>query len=222
VQIRGRLGITIADIDPEVQARLNLRRDSGVVITNISPGGVAASAGFQVGDIVLAVGNTNVSEVAELQRAILDVPLNASVSVRIQRDAQEMTITTTLPAQTALDGLENLVPPELRDRLQALLDSGQLAANQWQQMLRLYNARHENVRVGRVESVNPGIVPPTFIVTFTPDGGDSDISTELRGNTQIRRGRDIIQPADLRPNEFIIVLSQDGGQSAFLVLAFGP
>jgi len=221
VQSRGRLGVTIIQIDPQVQERLQLRRDEGVAITNVVPGSPADKAGLHMGDIVLAVGRTNITDVAGLQRAILDVPINESVDLRIQRGAGELTITTTLPAQTNLEGLENLIPPELRERLQALLDSGTLPANQLQQLLRLYQARIENVRVGRVKSVNPGFVPPTFVVTYAPYSGGADVSTELRGNTTVRRGRDVIQPADLRPNEFIIVLSQDGGQSAFLVLAFG-
>jgi membrane-associated protease RseP (regulator of RpoE activity) len=219
--LRGRLGVTIQQVNAQVQQRLNLTRDNGVVVTSVVEDSAASRAGLEMGDIILFIGATSTPTVESLQGAILLAPTNQTTSIGILRGSEQLTLTATLPPQSNLEGLGNLLPQELRDRLQRLIDEGTLPPEQLQQLLRLYAARGDNVRVGTVKSVNPGIVGGTFILTMTPSGGGSDTTTELNNATSIRRGATAIQPGDLRPNELVLTISMNNGQSAFLVYALG-
>ena len=217
----GRLGVTVQQITPQLQQRLNLTRDSGVVVTEVMPDSPAAAAGVQRGDVILAIGATSVGTVQELQRAVLAAPVNQPVEISIQRGNDQIMLSQTLPPQANLDGLGNLIPEELRQRLQELIDGGAITAERLQQLLRLYQTRGDAIRVGNVESVNPGIVGGTFIITMTPLSGGSSVTVQTNQQTSIVRGTTSIQPGQLERGELLLVISMDNGQTAFQVLSLG-
>jgi hypothetical protein len=76
------------------------------------------------------------------------------------------------------------------------------------------------VRVGTVESVNPGIVGGTFILTVKPYAGGDNVAVELNQRTSRPAGT-TIQPGELRKSEIVMVISMDGGQTAYGVFATG-
>jgi len=60
---RGWLGVGIQSVTPEIATSLGLKEPKGAIVANIVPDGPAAKAGFQPGDVVVAVrdGNAGVS-----------------------------------------------------------------------------------------------------------------------------------------------------------------
>lgn len=67
----GSLGLALAELDDEVRARLGLDSDtSGVAVVGVDPEKPAASRGISVGDVILAVGQTRISNLAELRDAL--------------------------------------------------------------------------------------------------------------------------------------------------------
>jgi membrane-associated protease RseP (regulator of RpoE activity) len=217
----GRLGITVQQITPQLQQRMNLQRDSGVVVMDVAQNGPGASAGLQRGDVILTVGATNVGTVLELQRAILAAPTLQAVEIGIQRGANQMTVSAVLPSQANLEGLGDLLPEELRQRVQELIEKGAVSAEQLQQFLRLYQNRGQGVQVGIVESIDPGTAAGTFTITMSPYLGGSDATVELNEKTSILRGLKRIQANEIEEGEIVLVLSNDNGVSAFQVMAFG-
>jgi hypothetical protein len=200
---------------------MNLQRDSGVVVMDVAQNGPGASAGLQRGDVILTVGATNVGTVLELQRAILAAPTLQAVEIGIQRGANQMTVSAVLPSQANLEGLGDLLPEELRQRVQELIEKGAVSAEQLQQFLRLYQNRGQGVQVGIVESIDPGTAAGTFTITMSPYLGGSDATVELNEKTSILRGLKRIQANEIEEGEIVLVLSNDNGVSAFQVMAFG-
>ena len=54
---RGQIGVLAQTITPLLARALELKRESGVIIEDVTPGGPAAAAGLKIGDIVLSLGN---------------------------------------------------------------------------------------------------------------------------------------------------------------------
>jgi len=67
----GQLGITVEPLTPELASQLGLRRGAtGVVVTDVDPGGPAAEAGIQTDDVILEVNRQPVKTAGELQAAV--------------------------------------------------------------------------------------------------------------------------------------------------------
>jgi hypothetical protein len=212
---RVRLGVRIEQVNPEVKARLGLQQDEGVVVTEVTPGSAAERAGLRPGDVFLSVNGTAIDTVEELQRAITSAPANRPAELRIARGSETLTLSTNLAPQLSLDGLgSDILPPQVRERLLQQLERGEITAQQLQQILRLYRNRSENVRVGTVTGASTTQLELKLL-------SGEDVTMALTGATELRRGRDIIKPADLKDGELVLVLSTDGGETAFSVNGFG-
>ncbi|HEX8354152.1 MAG TPA: DegQ family serine endoprotease [Pyrinomonadaceae bacterium] len=67
----GKLGVTVAPLTPELAARLRLPEDrQGLVVTGVEPGGPAAEAGVQQGDLIEQANRQPVRSIEELRAAI--------------------------------------------------------------------------------------------------------------------------------------------------------
>jgi Do/DeqQ family serine protease len=63
-------GAKVANISPAVADELHLDADTqGVVVTDLTDDGTAASVGFQKGDIILAVNNQKIAKTSDLDKA---------------------------------------------------------------------------------------------------------------------------------------------------------
>jgi len=63
-------GAKVANISPAVADELHLDADTeGVVVTDLTDGGTAASVGFQKGDIIVAVNNQKIVKTSDLEKA---------------------------------------------------------------------------------------------------------------------------------------------------------
>jgi S1-C subfamily serine protease len=67
---RGRYGLSVAPITPEVARELGLARAQGVVVEDVAPGSPASEAGVRAGDVIEQVNNKPVAGVSELQEAL--------------------------------------------------------------------------------------------------------------------------------------------------------
>jgi Do/DeqQ family serine protease len=89
---RGRLGIIIQDVTPELAEALDLDTAEGVVITQVQPGSAAEDAGLAAGDVIVAVDDTPVVNSSGLRNRIGLTPLGEDIDVAIMRDGRRRTI----------------------------------------------------------------------------------------------------------------------------------
>ena len=87
------VGVLINAVDESVQ-RYGV--PAGVEIMAILDGSCAQKAGLQVGDIITAVGDTQVSTETQLQSAVKDHKAGESVTFTIYRDGNTSTVNVTL------------------------------------------------------------------------------------------------------------------------------
>lgn len=84
------LGATLAAVTPEARMQLGLDEAvEGVVITSLDGDGPAASAGLEVGDVILQVGGAPVSEPAEVNAAVEGATSDA-VLMQVERGGNRL------------------------------------------------------------------------------------------------------------------------------------
>jgi serine protease Do len=64
------LGLSVADLTPEVAKQLGYAGAGGVVVTEVDPAGIAAGADVREGAIILRVGRAAVANIAEFKAAV--------------------------------------------------------------------------------------------------------------------------------------------------------
>jgi len=67
---RGRLGVSAQDVDERLAEAFGLSKPAGALVTSVDPGGPAARAGIESGDIILKLDGKDILSSAELSHSI--------------------------------------------------------------------------------------------------------------------------------------------------------
>ncbi|MDR2014595.1 MAG: DegQ family serine endoprotease [Azoarcus sp.] len=93
---RGRLGVYIQDMSPELAPSFGLNAPRGALVAQVEPGSAAARAGMKPGDIVLKADGKEVNESNELQRAIGDKQPGSKIKLEIWREGKRRELAAVL------------------------------------------------------------------------------------------------------------------------------
>ncbi len=88
------LGVTVSNTDAESAAMFGL--PTGAYIQSVEPGGAADRAGIQPKDIVIALGDHEVSNVTDLTRALRSFKAGDVTTVKVIRSGRELSLEITL------------------------------------------------------------------------------------------------------------------------------
>ncbi|WP_281683615.1 DegQ family serine endoprotease [Thalassobaculum salexigens] len=83
---RGFIGVRIQPVTPEIADSLGLNSEDGALVADVDPTGPAGQAGLKAGDVILRFGNTAITEVRDLTRAVADVDPGESANLTVWRD----------------------------------------------------------------------------------------------------------------------------------------
>lgn len=95
---RGRIGIVIQDLTPDLAEALGIAESYGAVVSSVEDGSPAAGAGLQAGDVVLSVDGRPVSGSADLRNRIGLAPLGSTVEIGYWRDGEEASVSVRIEA----------------------------------------------------------------------------------------------------------------------------
>ena len=90
------LGVIGLDVSQEVARRFNLAVDSGVIVMQIIPESPAERAQLRSGDVIIAIGDKEVTSMEDLQKEIRTRRAGDSVSLVLVRDSEEGGVRVTL------------------------------------------------------------------------------------------------------------------------------
>lgn len=93
---RGFLGVNIRDIDQELANELKLEENNGIYVSGLVEGGAAENSGLRKGDIILSVGNVDVSNSPQLQEQISRYRPGQVVDLRVKRGNDQLVVPVTL------------------------------------------------------------------------------------------------------------------------------
>jgi len=89
---RGRLGVGIQDVTPDLAKALGLGVEAGAIITQVEPDSSASRAGIKLDDVVVDLDGTKVVGAADLRNTIGLTPIGTDVALGVVRDGRRQTI----------------------------------------------------------------------------------------------------------------------------------
>jgi len=108
---RPQLGIGIKTITPTLAAALNLPRDYGVLISDVTPGSPAEAAGLQIGEVLVALDGKPVENLPFVAFRLFSVEAGGSVHLDVLRGAERLSFDVPVSE-----------PPHDMDQVAALAD----------------------------------------------------------------------------------------------------
>ncbi|QPQ54997.1 Do family serine endopeptidase [Allosphingosinicella flava] len=105
---RGYLGIGFQPLDESIAASLDLPRNRGELIRSVSPGGPAARAGIQQGDVIITVNGRAVTPDESLAYLIANQNVGSTVPFELIRNGQRRTVNVTIAERPTDEELARL------------------------------------------------------------------------------------------------------------------
>ncbi|XVN40650.1 MAG: Do family serine endopeptidase [Rickettsia endosymbiont of Argas persicus] len=95
---RGRLGVTIQDLNEEIAEGLGLKDTNGVLVSKIQKDDPGDRAGIKIGDIILEFAGQPVKNTKRLRIIVADVPVDKEVKVKVLREGKELELPIKMTA----------------------------------------------------------------------------------------------------------------------------
>ena len=118
---RGYLGAEIQNVTPEVAESLGMGDRKGALVADLAPGGPAASAGLQSGDVVVGLNGHPVTSASDLTRQVAMSHNGDNLQLAVVRDGKALTVNVrsgTRPSEEQLaanlrgDHSQRLIGPD--------------------------------------------------------------------------------------------------------------
>jgi len=93
---RAYLGVSLLNVTPSLAAAHGLERVEGAMVAGTEPGGPAAAAGLQEGDVILDLDGRPIVTVSDLQNQLLRLEPGSAVEITIRRAGRDMTVRAQL------------------------------------------------------------------------------------------------------------------------------
>jgi Do/DeqQ family serine protease len=100
---RGRLGIVIQDLTPDLAAATNLDLRGGAVVTRVEPSSPAARAGLLQGDVIVEVNGIPVDAAADLRNMVGLMPVGAALDIVLYREQRRQSVRARVEAAGSRD-----------------------------------------------------------------------------------------------------------------------
>jgi serine protease Do len=93
-----RLGVSVMPMSDQLATYFGVKE--GVLVSEVSSGTPAATAGIQAGDVITAANGREVLSSADLMREVRAADAGSTLELRLTRNRKEMTLKVTLPQRS--------------------------------------------------------------------------------------------------------------------------
>ena len=121
---RGRLGIAIQDVTPDLAEALRLDRPAGAVVTNVERGSSAERAGLAAGDVIVAVNGEPIDGASDLRNQIGLAPVGEKVGLEVIRDGKRRSLSAEVAKIRIASAAAGEATPQLQGATLRDLDPG--------------------------------------------------------------------------------------------------
>jgi len=95
---KGKLGMTVQNLTPELAETLGLDRSEGIVITSVEPGSAADEAGLRQGDVILEVNRKKITDAGEFRKIVDRTKPNENLLFLLRRGSTNLFLALKSPA----------------------------------------------------------------------------------------------------------------------------
>jgi serine protease Do len=129
---RGYIGVSMQELDESVAGALGVPKDQGTLIRSVTPGGAAARAGIQQGDVIVSVGGRPITPDETMGFLVAQQPVGSRVPFELIRNGRRQTVTVTIAERPTEEELARLggtqTEPEFREQPNEQQSTGQRSA----------------------------------------------------------------------------------------------
>src|SRR5712691_3711078 len=90
--VRGRIGVTIQDVNAQLAESFGLDRPRGALVSSVEKDGPAAKSGLQPGDVILGVNGKPIERYGELSGSIAAMKPGADATLDVWRAGKKQTV----------------------------------------------------------------------------------------------------------------------------------
>lgn len=93
---RGEIGVVAQSITPDLATGLGLKRDTGVILGDVTPDGPAYKAGLKPGDVMVTLNGHRLYSARDFETSLYRVGLNQTVTIEALRGTETLTAKVTV------------------------------------------------------------------------------------------------------------------------------
>lgn len=124
---RGKLGVRIQDLTPELAEAFDISQSRGAIITKVEEGSMADNAGVEAGDVVIKANNRAITKGSDLHNAIGLLRVGDSLRLEVLRNGQSRIISTEIGDLSVDSTIGKNLNPRLEGASFSELDDQQLS-----------------------------------------------------------------------------------------------
>ena len=95
------VGLYVMDVTERLATKLDIDAEDGVAVVKVVEDGPADDAGIEAGDVIVSVGDSDVSTVSEVRDAVGDASVGDFLAFKVERDGSESTYNVTVGERPA-------------------------------------------------------------------------------------------------------------------------
>jgi len=90
--VRGRIGVTIQDVNAQLAESFGLDRPRGALVSSVEKDGPASKAGLQPGDVILSVNGHSIEHYGELSGSIAAMKPGSDATLQVWRGGKQIAV----------------------------------------------------------------------------------------------------------------------------------
>ncbi|MEO8649610.1 MAG: DegQ family serine endoprotease [Acidobacteriota bacterium] len=209
---RGMLGVNIQNITADTAQALDLKDQTGVIVSNVKPGSAADKAGVKRGDIITAINGEKIEDSNVLRNKVAGTLPGAEIKLTVIRDGNPQEMTAMLEEFDLSDKAPGGQPDEKDDRTKPT-ENGKLG-------LSLQPVTPQVAKQLNLSSDSEGLV----VTDVDPTGaaaeagiarGDVILEVNRQALDSVEKLRSVIENAGSKP---VLLLVSRKGQTIFLTV----
>jgi serine protease Do len=96
---RGWLGVQIQEVTPALAKSLDLPREGGALVADVTKGSPAAKAGFEQGDVIESFNGHDIQKVRDLPILVAETPIGTLAKIGVWRHGKQIALSSEVAEQ---------------------------------------------------------------------------------------------------------------------------
>jgi serine protease Do len=94
--IRGYLGVTLETLTPAVGQSLGVKEERGAIVTDVTPGSPADTAGLKQKDVIVKFNDRPVKDIPDLRNRVAEAEVDTKIPLEVVRGGQNIPLTVQI------------------------------------------------------------------------------------------------------------------------------